>query len=368
MPKINIGYRRLYDAISCHLEGITKLRLSFPYSKNINIDVNIGPDPRFGISVVDSDKYIWPGKKTLIANVHYSKDVKKTKYPRNFFCEIYSWKEININDSHYAEFRKGSTEGKSYVLSFVEKEERIFKKAIDLIAGSIGVFYSNQFIKELINEDKITFDKDDYYAISSFSPYVEILSKMTLNSKGIEGIKSFLSRVASVNDKAKKVGTIAFRWVNKAWEERKTVDSFIAFFIAFEVLLLSLDIQPRASDFENFDEILQLVDSQTEGKKKIKLTTFLNWLKSRYNLSLVERFETLAKQAGLQDWKNDVKAFKEFNHMRNRLYHGGFDEVRMAVKISENHVVKLEDIILKYLKYWILNELKNKNKAVETLK
>ncbi len=360
MPKINIGFRRLYDAISCQLEGISKLKLSFPYSENMNVNVNIGPDPLFGISVVDSDKYIVLGKKTAVTNVQISRDVKKTKYPRNFFCEIYSWKEITINDSHYAEFKKSSTEGKSYVLSFVEKEEGIFKKAIDLIAGSIGVFCSNQFIKELINEDQVAFDKD-YYAISFVSPYMEILPEVTLNSKGIESVKSFLSRVALVNDEAKKVGTIALRWVNKAWEERNTVDSFIAFFIAVEVLLLSLDIQPEASDFENFEEILRIVDSQTEGKKKTKLTSFLNLLKSRYNLSLVERFETLAKQAGLQDWENDVKAFKKFNQMRNRLYHGGSDEIRMAIKIAENQIVKLEDIVLKYLKYWILSELEKNN-------
>jgi len=55
MPIVQVGYRRLYDAMGCSIEEQGEHRITFPLD-GVFVEAYLGPRPRFGIAYYqDSD-------------------------------------------------------------------------------------------------------------------------------------------------------------------------------------------------------------------------------------------------------------------------------------------------------------------------
>lgn len=362
MPFVRIGYRRLYDAIACSLENLSDLHIEFPYAQSFNVKVYFGPDPRFGLALIKGDKYLIPGELAMAAKIDYSRHAKETKYPRHFFCEIICWERAEVPQNLYDAFKSGDKEAKQALLTLSKQRGKEFNRAADLIAGTIGLLFHRQFVKELINDNYVAFDEDDYYAIDIYGKALELLHTITLNSIGIEQIKAVLPQVASAKDQARDIGSTSLRWLMKALGERDYINRFIALFVPIEIILTGQSF-PQYEMRRYSREIRKLITCHG-GENKVTLIQFLNSLVERQIPTLEERFELFAKEANLSEWQHDFTAFKQFNSMRNLLLHRGGDDVRLSVKVTEEVTKKLEEITIKYLKYWFLKNISSSLKGI----
>ncbi len=356
MAREKIGYRRLYAALGCSIEGREELRTSFSYDSNIQVELYLGPSPRFGVTIIKSDRYIVPEKEAQIFQTQHFKHGQEVGCPYNFFCEIFCWCETEVPDDISLAFRTKKQGSEKALLSKANAKREEFTHIIDLISGVIGLRFHRQFIIKVLGEDPVALHEDGDYRISYSGSWVERLDPIRLSPEGVEALEKMLPRIASANKEAKETGADILHWLMRAWEGRDPVDRFMAFFIPIEMILNSTGSMPQIDFQDKAQTIRKLIAGYSNGGSD-DLLCFFNGLIEKQRPTLVQRFALLAERSKLQGWEDDIKAFSGFNKMRNGLLHRGEKSVKDSVQISKDTSVNLQHLTEKYLRYVLFQDV-----------
>src|SRR5260221_3067451 len=350
-----VGYRRLYDAIDCSIPGHDEIHVAFPFGDIFQIEIYIGPTPRFGISTEKNDEYYAHRGVHNKRNISYHPDVTQSSYPRRFFTEIACFRDIKVSEALSGAFHRQDQKARDEVLRLAEKDGDEYRRIADLVSGTIGLKFHRQFIMELINENFVAL-RDASFAISVFSTPVELLDVVQMSIQGIEQIEQFSSLLANrnaENEVAKQWSEVILGWLMRAWSERDIISKFNALFTSLEMLLKGVKGEISKEKQDQAETIRELIITHG-GEKQKELLTFFNSLVNNQNPSVMSRFETLAKQANMPTKKADIEAFRRFQEIRNGLVHRGKNNIQLAValpKISDDELHAFEDIVERYINY-----------------
>jgi hypothetical protein len=354
MPIERIGYRRLYDSMGCSLAGCKELEVQFMVGKNY-VSLYMRPNPNFGITIMESDKYVIPLEMNTMLKANYSKDASKSSYPRSFFTEIFCCKEVDVNQEVSEAFHSQLPNSHEPLLSLARGDARLFNSTIDLVAAIIGLRYHWQFVMKLINENYIVIRDDHNFAYDMASQAMEILEGVSLNDKGRVVLIDELKALDKSNDESRQKASEILCWLMRAWVEDDTTVKFFNLFIPLEMILAGYS-GARNNQFTHQTELLRKIINDHGGDQEEIMIECLNYLVEQQRPSLVSRFEEMAEKAKLHGWQADILAFKKFNTMRNHLLHRGKAIVTMRIDVSEEQVRELEDLVERYVNFTLFGD------------
>jgi hypothetical protein len=351
MPLIRAGFRRLYDAIGCSLAEQKELTLSeINITSKISGAIYLGPTPRFGIALEDSNKYIVPGEQNICFKAQYHRDVSKSGYPRSFFLEIFVFKDFEVPEDIFHAFYAKDSQAQGALFQLVENEGENFKAVMDLLAGIIGLRFHRQFVIKLINENLVALRGENDFAIGITSSILEVLEGISLNFWGAETLKSLCLGITKAPEDVHQFAARVLKWLLRAWVENDPTKKFIALFIPLEIVLNRISTGPQIELRQMAKKIRRLIQNHG-GEEKKTLLEFFNRLVERQKPSIVSRFEVLAQEANMPGYEQDIEAFKQFNKLRTRLLHEGEEKVPLAVSVTPEELCHFEDLVERYVNY-----------------
>ena len=355
MAKEQVGYRRLYDSIGCSLSDREELEFGFNVGDN-DVLVYIGNRPKRGI-VISSNigKYVFPDGVSPIGEWQHFKNPAESNYPRNFFTEIQCIKKIEVPKKLSEAFHSDKKSGAhNELINLAGKDISNFRNIADLVAGIIGLRFHPQFVLEVINENLFAIRDEEDWAYNITGSRLQILEGLSLNSTGVEVLERTLKDVEKAHPSAHEFAISVFRWILHAWSERDEVSKFLALFIPLEIALgkVSKDDIADNQQERNFNKIKALVSNSSEEDKE-QLLAYFEYLGKLQQPSLAVRFETLANEAKLIGYENDIVAFKKFKTIRDSLLHRGDPNIKLTVSVGEEDTQQLEDLVERYIS-WVL--------------
>lgn len=355
-----VGYRRLYDSVSCSLVEREELLIEFPVD-NLNIRVYLGSKPKLGIKIVDhTDKYIVPNAVSNLGTFTLQKDATKLNYPHSFFTEILCSIQIEVSQELSKAFHAKDPTALKELQRLAEQNKKSLKAATDLIAGTVGLRFHRQFVQEAIDENFFAIMSDDNFSVSYTGPSLECLEKVRLNPNGTQNLRQLLQTIGQATPEAREFSASALAWLLRAWAENNIISKFIALFIPIEIILEGYkgnmdndkEKQEKASKIRN----LLVIHGGTEANSFL---TFFDQIMEQRRPTLVSRFEGMAKKARIVGWESDVIAFKRFNSIRNKLLHKGEQEVQLVIPMDdelEETNRQLEDIAERYVSWALFKD------------
>ncbi|GHO98714.1 hypothetical protein KSF_087620 [Reticulibacter mediterranei] len=361
MPIEQVGYRRLYDAMGCSIQGRDEIHITFPFEGIFQVEIYIGSTPRFGISTeTNDDYYAYPGIVNHKNPPSYYEDVTQSSYPRHFFTEICCFRDIEISEALSKAFHCQNKRARAEVLKIVENDAAVYRRIADLVGGIIGLKFHRQFVMELLNENFVAI-LDDSFVMSIIGTTVERLAPVQMSAQGIEQMEHFsslLTKSGVKNELAQQWKETILGWLMRAWAERDTISKFNALFTALEMLLKGVKSKMPLDMRQNAKEIRSLI-TKHGGEKQEQLLVFFDQLMSKQSPPLMKRFETLATQANMTTKNIDIKAISHFREMRNNSVHDGENNTQVIVtnpSIGDEEIHAFEDIVEKYINYVLFED------------
>ncbi len=357
MPNEKVGYRRLYDSMGCSIVNNQLFHLVFPLGQHLQVEVYMGAKPKFGILIEkDHDDYLIPGSKASIGQYSYHLDATESLYLRSFFTEIACLRELEVTADLSEAFHRNDPQASNELLQLVAKDEDEYRVVADLISGIIGLRFHPQFVMKLLNENFIALRETDH-AITLPSSPIQTLEGIQLNTPGIDHMSHLFPAISSITDKQIRSTGKILGWLMRAWAEKDDVSKFNALFIPIEMILEGIKGEMPQDQREQIERLENLIDTYCgEDKEKEVLKGLLARLVKSQRPSLIDRFNIFAEQAKLPGWKNDIKAFKKFNGIRNSLLHRGDPNVRTHVTVGENEIHALEDLTERYVNFALFRD------------
>ena len=238
MPRVRLGFRRLYDAIGCSLAEGTEARASYSIGDGLSAEVYLGPRPRFGIAVTRSDKYFVLGEVgTNLLHAEFQSDASKSDYPRKFFAEVFCWKEVEVSDELYGPFQSNTPGAVQEVLRQARNLEDSFRQAVNLIAGAIGLRLHRQFALLMVNENLVAIRENGDFTHEMVGAGVEVLESVSLTAVGVEAIQALGTALGTCCASSLSRASTVLWWLMRAWAEHEPVSKFLAFFTPLEMVL-----------------------------------------------------------------------------------------------------------------------------------
>jgi hypothetical protein len=191
-----VGYRILYDSMGCSLKEHEELEVQFKM-ENINVMTYMGPKPKFGIILMESDKYFVPGETSKLLKANYRKDASKSLYPRKFFTEISCWKELEVSQEISNAFHSKKPKSHEPLINLAHADAELFNSIVDLVAATIGLRFHWQFIIKLINENYIAIRDTNDFAYDMAGQAMKILEGVHLKLKGMSNLNRNSKLLAS---------------------------------------------------------------------------------------------------------------------------------------------------------------------------
>ena len=235
MPVEYIGYRQLYNALSCKLEGQEEFGIGFRVGNDMCAEIYLGPRPRFGLLVdKSSDRYFAPatGVPASLGEISYARDLSELDYPHKFFCEIVCFKAVEVSQELSEAFHRQEREARKDMLSLAEKDEEPLKETIDLIAGVVGLRFHKRLVLELINENPLVLllDSNDDFVLNLAGDFLTVVpGEVWLKQEGLVGLGSLLPIVGAAKPEAREHGATVFKWLLRAWSQQDMVSTFVAY-------------------------------------------------------------------------------------------------------------------------------------------
>ncbi len=354
MPIEQVGYRRLYDSMGCSLADQEELKVQFIVGTS-HVLTYMGTKPKFGITLMESDKYVIPGETNEMLKADYHKNASKSSYPRNFFTEIFCWKEVEVSREISEAFQSQRPNSHAPLLSLAHGDAELFNSTIDLVAVTIGLRYQWQFVMKMINENFIVIRDDNNFVYDMASQAMKVLEDVSLNAKGRSVLSDELKALDKLSDEARQSAANTLRWLMRAWVEDDMTAKFVNLFIPLEMVLAG---HPGTKDSHLFHqaELIRKIIHDHGGEQKEALIDCLNHFVEQQRPSLVSRFEEMAGKTKMLGWQKDVLAFKKFNSMRNALLHRGHNKITTRITLSEGEVRDLEDLVERYVSFMLFGD------------
>lgn len=354
MTTIRIGQRRLFEAVESSISGKDRIRTEKQLPNGLFIIVSIGPEPIFG-KMVSSGRAKYTTRNPAGWNMGPHEPLSNP--PHGCYTEIICYEELEISDEEFAKLEAGDIVLRDKYLSQAQSKSEKYLKVINWFGGVIGIRLHRLFVTEPITDNCFICKQDMYnLGMPVMGLVLENINPITLNESGISLFEQLPSIFPNTDEALVRFGT-AFEWLLRAWTVRDSIERFMALFIPLEIMLNNSNIGFKPSNKELIDEL----------GKSVQDSKLLKEVKDRiqyWRPPLAIRFEFLAEKYALDGWKQDVKAFRKFNKMRNDLFHGHSTRVVELVdvpldeqelegesseKIDEKVTAKLEDMVERYL-------------------
>ena len=367
-----VGYRQLYNALSCGLEGQEEFGIGFRIGDCLCVEVYFGPRPRFGLLVEKSgDRYFAPapGLKGSLGELSHARDPAELNYPHRFFCEVACFKAIEVSEQLSNSFHRREQEARDKMLDMAEKEEEPLKETINLIAGVVGLRFHRRLVLELLNENPLVLfldEKDDFVKRHTGDWLTIVPGGVVLKQDGLAELSMLLPTIGAARREARDHGATIFKWLLRAWSEQDSVSTFVDLFIPLEIILQGYGDEGQESKKEQSKAVENLIRQHGSDEKETLLEYF-NRLKRSWRPSLQSRFELMAREAGKAghpDWEADVKAFGKFNRIRNDLLHRGKDDIELQVDLGEE-TQELEDLVERYTCFALFRDMRVYREGME---
>ena len=344
-----VGYRYLFDSKGCSLSNRKEMTINLNVSNKYDVQLYFGPKPIYGIHIVSNySKYFIPGTTSSLGTSEFKSEIDPPSKHGPFFLEI-----VVSTEADTVETDNVITHDILLRQARIKKDE--FKNVIYLIAGVIGLRFHRHFVMELLNENSLAW-KGDIPVKSQAGPVLEILEPLSLNDYGINKLEALKKPFTSLPIDTIQKDSLIFHWLLRAWHERDFHYQFIDLFIPLEILLSILNDSKMSTKDKHLAKSIRMLIKKHAGERSEELRSFFERLVQRTGSTLNEMFIELAETAKLQGWKNDIKAFKKFNHMRNILIHGASKAVQQKLSVGDEEVRTLSDLVERYVNYFFFKD------------
>ena len=321
---------------------------------------------RFGFGDIGVDAYVGPNKKHTVLRLKVGPPVPMNQevrnrtsrerefevpspevFPADFYTELIATQQLEIEDELAKTFFAQDTAARDEVLRLVAQKQELFGRALDFVAGVLGLRLHHLLVTTPIDEQCFAYrKKGEPYTFSTRVQWtVTDAHEWDVSAHGVAATRRRLPRLQPHWTWERAAEVLA--WLLRAWAAKDSVLTFVSLFIPLECVIPPVP-KKELNDWEkNQQAILALVKEHTESQIRKDLSSFVTGLRVPPPLS--ERFEDWAAKAALHGWANDVAAFRKFCKMRNSLVHRGQPEVEFRVTIEPDDVRTLEDIVERYV-------------------
>ena len=361
MVKERIGYRRLYNVVDCSISPRDEVHTSFLLDKTFQIEIHIGTKPRFGISIENNDdNYLHNNSENNRNAPTYFSNATESNYTKTFFTEICCFEDIEIDTTLSEAFRRKEPKAREDLINIAKKHLDQYRHIIDLIAGTVGLRFHRQFIKEKINENLVVL-RDLGYSIEITSASLERLKDVKLSDIGIRQMETFSGLLVDSdrgNALERQRQGVILGWLLRSWTEQDNISKFNALFIALEMLLDGIKGEISENRKKLIADMRTLISTQG-GEQQITLSKFFNELVDNQRPSLPSRFKILAERAKFPTKTSDIQAFGRFTKFRNDLIHQGKENVQLSIpntNMDDKDLLALEDIVERYISYQVYGD------------
>jgi hypothetical protein len=343
MPIVQLGIRRLYDALGVSTPTVGEIRQSVDLVTGETVTLYVGAKPPLGATCLEGNQYCIPGRDSFIfqANGEYSAPC---------FLEMTVSISREVTQRQLELLQEGDKNIREEFLSEIPKRIESAEQLLDVVSGAVGLNTHRQFVLKPLVENRYLSGQFD--SVSSFvGPVMEMLSVLELNANTGPHLKRLLERLGNLPEGALRKGGATLHWLLRAWRERDEMAKFMYLFVPLEAILQST--RELGADSKTEFASIEAIVRASGAENMDSLLGFLERTKTKFGPSLNARFEEFARSAAMPGWEIDVKAFKKFNRMRNLLLHAADKNVRSHINFEEN-TRTLEDLVERYVSVALL--------------
>jgi len=348
MQSVEVGLLRLYNAQGFHLRGGDEIVVTFVIGA-IQVRAYLGPNPRHQVPTMQ----LGPPEPVEPENPEKKSRAKPQdippadKFPADFYTELVAIKKIRVDDEIATAFRDRNAAARDEVLERVEQERGSLTKALDFVAGVLGLRYHYLLVRTPIMEYPLAYrGAGASYAFgASLSIRFLPAHEWDISKDGLAVAKSWIPRLRDEWDWEQASEVLS--WLLRAWSAEDPILEFVSLFIPLECVIPG---STPDTDFwqQEKKSLLEIVRKEASGQERKKLAAFVKKL-TPPPASLSARFGEWARQAALPSWEEDVDTFRRFNKIRNELLHAGKVGSKSRVKPGEDDARALEMIAARYV-------------------
>lgn len=343
MHKAILGARRLYDALGVETGAIGEIHHKITLQTGTTVSVYLGQKPPFGVVSLESSQYGIPGQNSVIFNAN-------SQYEASAFLEIAIGKPKELTQQEFALLKKNDKSTREALLEEANTHLEVSGHLLDAISGILGLQVHRQLVLKPLVES--CFISGEFETVSNFvGSAVEMLENIKANTNTYPYLQQLLDGLTISPTESLLKGGAVLHWLLRAWRERDAVTKFMYLFVPLEAVLQSSS--ELATESKADLESLEALVKSSNAPNKDALLAFLGRAKTKFGPTLNARFEEFARRAAISGWELDVKAFKNFNRMRNLLLHAGDKKVRGHINFEEN-TRTLEDLVERYVSIALL--------------
>ena len=152
MKTIVVGFSRLYNAGMCELLGGENVAFNFHFD-NVSVEAYIGHRPKHSVMSFE------PGSPERAYTMRTNETMRlkgrialgKHLHPADLYVELIASQKAHVDDELAEAFYAKKTEARSAVLRLAEDQRALFDRALDYVAGVIGLRLNYQFINKPID-------------------------------------------------------------------------------------------------------------------------------------------------------------------------------------------------------------------------
>jgi hypothetical protein len=346
MLTIRVGYRRVFLAwgVSSDGPGIDDL---FVFDGSY-LRLRVSKTLLHPVQQVEGSKYFVPTlEKRQLMRIKVGTDIS---YDWDTFTELYVW--------HATEFPSQIVDGinsspvdvssRDFLFDAIEARKNEFFSHLDLVQGIVGLKHSPQLFFEQLIEQPIVFGTDGRLSTQFFSPSFRLLPEIHPARHFSHLLRRMLDSVSTSHPTARRNASEILYWLQLAWRESSELLKFISLFVVIELIVEHIGREDDETA-KRMEDTSSLHDLLTSSGMFEKLGYILDEWKGNQNLSLVQRFEKMARQYSLPSVDSDISAFRKFNRLRNRLMHDGFRNPSLAVELEQGQLVQFEALVERYV-------------------
>jgi len=247
---IQLGWRRLYDALGVTTEISGPLSAKVVLENNKTLAIYLGPNPPIGIMSIEGSQYLVPGRNV---NLFKTDD----KYESTCFLEISLTWARELEPAQLDLLNAGDTAVRDEVLKEASADSNVFEKLLDTMSGILGLRFHRQLVLKPLVEH--AFVVGGAHPVSTFlGPIAEVLEGLSLNANSGPNLSNLLQALEKTPlATLEKAGSV-FHWLLKAWRERDPISKFLYLFIPLEAVLQSAS-EADAHTVACFESLTSLV-------------------------------------------------------------------------------------------------------------
>ena len=347
MARIRIGLRHLYVAHGCTIEDPGGFRHTMQLRSGTAVELRIGGTPLAGVfTAQDFPRFLVPQTPPQVINWRYEPDISKTPIAGKTLTEIVVTRDVDAEDEVAQGLEKKDAKARDSALDIADRRRDELSPEAHLVAGFLGLRGHRQFVAELLSENSMVWQAGEPQVRLS-TPWMEVLEPLSLSASKHPLLAQAFDTITGDTEALQFAGRV-FGWLVRAWREVDPITRFLWFFLPLECVLSLVEVPPPHS--ADLKTIRRAIRARVAPPERKPLLALFGRMTERLRPSLEERFAAFARASAAPSAEDDIKAFAEFNRIRNRLLHRGEPQVRLRIEAeAESKVHTLEDLAERYV-------------------